>query len=170
MHAFAENQRDPHMTVHRKCSDCEERRTCQICGIAQTEECFTKFEWVKTPWLKSERGRCKRCMQWNRESKKCSRCNEFLSRDGYPSDFQWRASDSDRTCSTCSKRFRGQWPCVQCKERKPKSEFSMWLANKSKQAQDGKQRCNACKQQQNAEQRQMASASAGAVVKRKRES
>ena len=43
---------------------------------------------------------------------------------------------------------RGHWACVQCKDVKHVSEFSLYLSQRVSKRNDGTARCNACKEQQ----------------------
>ena len=58
-----------------------------------------------------------------------------------------RERRSSQVLEVCDKE---PWAtCIQCKVPKDKSEFGDWLATRTRKVNDGKARCNACKQEQN---------------------
>ena len=73
------------------------------------------------------------------ETHACARCGESKTESDF-SKAAWQTRRKARqACKDCSAKERGQWTCVQCKERCAVAAFSRY-----KRTRNGKQECNAC--------------------------
>ena len=100
--------------------------------------------------------------------KVCSKCGEAKAEAEYKSKKEYMKSDQDRTCKACSGKRRGFWTCIKCKKAEPPDAFSKWLENRKSKYNDGKARCNACKTEEDEEERRVRQGSHAAVQKTRR--
>ena len=107
-------------------------------------------------------------MTRNKAWKVCSSCGEAKPESAYKSKKEYMKSDEDRACKACSGKRRGFWTCVKCKKAEPPDAFSKWLEKRKSKYNDGKARCNACKTQEEEEERQVSQSSHAAVNQRRR--
>ena len=142
---------------YRAGTDYIEKRPCIACGVAKRQEDFTPREWLETTKHRSGRqqGRCKDCMTRNQALKVCSRCGEAKPESAYKSKKEYMKTADDRACKACSGKRRGVWTCVKCKKAEPPDAFSKWLEKRKSKYNDGKARCNACKTQEEEEERKV---------------
>ena len=112
----------------------------------------------------------------------CSRCKESKSKAEFSNHMLKHTSKDSIMCRQCvddetTRRIqlqrgqrlqRGQWKCVECKEHFDREHFSKWLAKRSTQRSDGKQRCNVCYDGQDLKRKEVAERSHASVVKKPR--
>ena len=81
----------------------------------------------------------------------------------------WTRGDEERKCRKykCMERTRGWWKCVQCKTKKPNTDFSSWLAQRTTKANDGKARCDECDRKQKKDAERVARASMSQAMARR---
>ena len=121
--------------------------------------------------------KCKRCVnagaaQRNTDARKdlraCAVCEVAQRRECF-SDRMWEGvGEQHRKCKRCmegAKLQRGQWKCVECKGAFGKEHYSNWLAGRSTQKADGKQRCNTCCAGQERKRKEVAERSHASVAK-----
>ena len=97
----------------------------------------------------SMRGKCRECALRGKEQKRChGQCGQSLPMEHYTRRM-WTAQDEERKCLKCMQRSkRGQGKCIECKDTKSVSEFSMHLLGRACKKKDASARCNECKQSQ----------------------
>ena len=107
-------------------------------------------------------------MRKNQQTKVCSVCKENLP-EGSFTPRMWMLGDEERKCrkDKCMERTRGWWKCVQCKTKKPKTDFSSWLAGRTLKANNGTARCNVCDQEQKGDAERIARASSARTMARR---
>ena len=71
--------------------------------------------------------------------------------------------DADRRCKACSGIRRGLWTCIKCKAAQAPDAFSLWLEKRKVKRNDGTARCNACKREEEAQERKVAECSRAEV-------
>ena len=119
------------LSVHRRCSQCTERRKCKNCGVAKSTDDFTTKEWKEAAKQGCRQGCCKQCMTRNQEWKECSECKNSLPSTNF-SARMWMRGPEERKCLKCARRENGTWSCIKCKLCKQKTEFSAWLATQKR--------------------------------------
>ena len=126
---------------------------------------FTPADWLEAAKQLTGRqqGRCKECMARHKPQTVCSVCKETKSESEYKSKKEFMQSDADRRCKTCSGIRRGLWTCIKCKEAQAPDAFSLWLEKRKVKRNAGKARCNACKREEEAEERKVAEGSRAEV-------
>ena len=102
-------------------------------------------------------------MARNKPQKVCSACKEAKCESEYKSKKEFMQSDADRRCKACSGIRRGLWTCIKCKQAQAPDTFSLWLEKRKVKRNDGKARCNACKREDEAEERKVAEGSRAEV-------
>ena len=92
-----------------------------------------------------------------------------LQRREFFSLFMWEgAAARNRKCKRCvdgAKLQRGKWKCVECKGAFGKEHYSNWLAGRSTQKSNGKQRCNICCAGQERKRKEVAERTHASVTK-----
>ena len=144
----------------------KDMKTCVVCDVAQRQECFSDWMWDGVAALHRK---CKRCIDAARkEVRTCVVCERAQRQDCY-SDRMWNGvADQHRKCKRCiddAKLQRGKWACVECKGAFGREEYSSWLAGRTTQKANGKQRCNVCCAGQERKRKDVAERSHASVTK-----
>ena len=141
------------------CKECmtrnREMKVCTgVCGRTLPQASFSKRMWEHPPH------KCKECAQQKQTEKECAGpCGQKLPQTAYTHQM-WLRSDATRKCISCTPRaVRGFWKCIECKDPKPKNDFSEWLAPRVRKSNNGTARCNECTLKQRAWQRESVAAS-----------
>ena len=143
--AFEASQRWPACLKTRVCTDCTEKRQCRgQCGKYLEKGKFTSSEWNHAGCPTDKQGVCKDCMRINQETKTCCKWKNRFFESQFGSHRMWRRGDEERVCLGCRKAKPGVWKCIECKEDKCKSEYSVWLKGRSSAKKDPTSRCNEC--------------------------
>ena len=87
--------------------------------------------------------------------KVCSKCGAAKAESEYKTKKEYMKSGQDRKCNACSGKRRGFWTCVKCKKAEPIDAFSKWLEQRKLKYNNGTARRNACKTQEEEEERKV---------------
>ena len=156
-----------------RCKECMARNKPQAalrrcrgdCQQLKPEADFTPTEWLEAAKQRTGRqqGACKTCMSRNKAQKICSACKEAKCESEYKSKKEFMRSDADRRCKACSGIRRGLWTSIKCNEAQAPDAFSLWLEKRKVKRNNGTARCNACKREEEAEERNVAEGSRAEV-------
>ena len=83
---------------------------------------FTRGEWDHAARFFGKRGRCRDCMAWNAEQKKCIRCGTAKKQTEFSAG-AWQ-NPADRVCTMCTKKPAEQKKCTKCGEEQGQAAFS----------------------------------------------
>ena len=87
----------------RVCNNCEERQKCRgECSDYLAKTDFNTHEWESAGRPNSARGKCKKCILWGQEMKKCSGPCQESKADNFFSKRQCREDVHTRKCSACT--------------------------------------------------------------------
>ena len=150
------------------------RRVCSKCGESKSKAEFSAHTWCNAS---KESIACTQCVEdaaaqrdtaARTDEKACVEC-EVLQRREFFSQFMWEgAAARNRKCKRCvdgAKLERGKWKCVECKGAFGREHYSNWLAGRSTQKANGKQRCNTCCAGQERKRKEIAERSHASVAK-----
>ena len=121
-------------------------------------------------------------MRTEKEQVSCAKCGISKSKAVFSTHMLKHASKDSIMCRQCvddetlrrvqlqrvQHLQRGRWKCVACKEHFDREQYSKWLAPRSTQRPDGKQRCNMCYAGQDLKRKEVAERSHASVVKKPR--
>ena len=160
---------------------------CQRCGKSKSKAEFSAHMLNHTS---GDSIACSQCVDAataaatmkEKEPVLCSRCRVSKSKAEFSNHMLKHTSKDSIMCRQCvddetTRRIqlqrgqrlqRGQWKCVECKEHLDREHFSKWLAPRSTQRSDGKQRCNVCYDGQDLKRKEVAERSHASVVKKPR--
>ncbi|CAK0792868.1 unnamed protein product, partial [Prorocentrum cordatum] len=136
-------------TAQRNMAASKDVKTCVGCGVAQRRDCFSRKMWDGV--VASDR-KCKRCVDAGaaqrdaaarKDERACVACGVAQRRECF-SQWMWEGvAERHRKCKRCidgAKLQRGKWKCVECKGAFEREHYSTWLAGRTTQKADGKQR------------------------------
>ncbi|CAK0893135.1 unnamed protein product [Prorocentrum cordatum] len=161
-------------TAQRNMAASKDVKTCVGCGVAQRRDCFSRKMWDGV--VASDR-KCKRCVDAGaaqrdaaarKDERACVACGVAQRRECF-SQWMWEGvAERHRKCKRCidgAKLQRGKWKCVECKGAFEREHYSTWLAGRTTQKADGKQRCNGCCAGQERKRKEVAERSLASVTK-----
>ena len=113
--------------------------------------------------------KCKQCVAAGRkEVRTCVVCEKAQQKECFAEKMWAGRADHHRKCNRCiddAKLQRGKWKCVECKDAFGREEYSSWLAGRTSQKANGKQRCNVCCAGQERKRKEVAERSHASVTK-----
>ena len=144
----------------------EDTKTCVACELVLRKECFSDRMWASVAALHRK---CKRCIaESTTDMKTCVVCEKAQQKDCFSEKMWDGRAEQHRKCKRCiddAKLQRGKWKCVECKGAFGREEYSSWLAGRTTQKADGKQRCNECCAGQERKRKEVAERSHASVTK-----
>ncbi|CAK0846477.1 unnamed protein product [Prorocentrum cordatum] len=157
--------------LHRKCKRCvaapkKDMKTCAVCEKAHRQDWFSDWMWNGVADLHRK---CKQCVAAGRKEVRTCVAREKAQQKDCFSEKMWDGrAEQHRKCKRCiddAKLQRGKWKCVECKGAFGRDEYSSWLAGRTTQKADGKQRCNECCAGQERKRKEVAERSHASVTK-----
>ena len=111
---FAENWHNANTVNTQVCTDCVERRRCVKRKLPKEQDKFSKGEWEHASKPNHDRGVCRDCQLYNKQTKVCSKCKGDFPFLHHYSHFQWRLDATVRLCLSCAKPQARivWWKCV----------------------------------------------------------
>eukprot|EP00959_Pyramimonas_sp_CCMP1952_P444321 9302840-Pyramimonas_sp.AAC.1 len=106
-----------------------------------------------------EAANANRLTEGRKNAKVCVECGKCQPREFFSGRMWANVADQDRKCMRCTERARvqrGCWKCVACKGVFPKIEFGRWLAKRATKKSNGLQRCNACGEDEECKEKEIA--------------
>ena len=107
---------------------------------------FTVPEWKQAAKLSSQRGRCRKCENYNKDVRLCSVCKERLNYKTRKCDKCSQGVETRQCTAPAAPIRKGQWLCRRhdCKKTLPKEHFSLWMKEKNRKSRNNTQVCNQC--------------------------